>query len=268
MSFMDWEKQDNELRKLMEGSSFLPEGEDWNTHNGWKKLQQKKEPEQRKIMPVWLRLTAAACVAGLLGVGFWYLQKSNSIAQTDDTLVKQHEPQPFEREPSVKLLKAEREFANLEASSQPENDNVLTILDDRFTDSKQKLSGQVIEIKKDAGLRMIEKRNEMDSPGDELTPAVPDKPTDSKIITEVTEIAELNLSSSLAVVPAPAKKSNPRVIHYNQLNGLKSTPPPVFAQTKKSYAEWDGFAQQSVSNPKEPPFQLKIDISPSPKKSL
>jgi hypothetical protein len=268
MSFMDWEKQDNELRKLMEGSSFLPEGEEWNTHSGWENLQQLKQAEKPKGMPVWLRLAAAACVAGLLGGGFWYLQKSNSIAQADDTFVKKHEPQPLEREPSVELLKAEREFANLEAPSQLENDIVLTISEDKFTDSKQKLSGQVIEIKKDAGLSMIEKRNVMDSPGIELTLTVPDNPGDSKINTEVTEITEPDLSSSLAVVPASAKKSKPRVIHYNQLNGLKSTPPPVFAQTKKSYAEWDGFALQSLSNPKEPPFQLKIDISPSPKKSL
>jgi hypothetical protein len=266
---MDWEKQDNELRVLMDGAGFLPEGETWDAEEGWKKMQQKGQPAHGKKSPVWLRLAAAACFAGLVGSGFWYVQKNDSNARTDKESVKRSVSQPALTGKNLGELKTEPEYQQVPDSSKQINETAqkASVAENTVIANHGEVK---VSIRKDfkGGSNLTEIKPENNNIDEALVINETDKKSETEIaLTEQTLQTE-TIPQAIAVVTAPVKKNKPRVIHYNQLSGKQTTSPPLFVQTKKPYPEWDGFAMQSVSNPKESPFQLKIDISPAPKKSL
>ncbi len=267
---MDWEKQDNELRKLMQGPDFLPDSENWDANGAWQKLMGKKQPAKQRIAPIWMRWAAAACVVGLLGMGYWILQTNHKSIQPDGETGRQNvvqpnglveqkisEPDSKKQLPSISTLN-ENTAGIKNETAKVENSKSKNIEKDNANKPKGKPGS--VELNKD-----VTAGNEKNllSTSDKLSNiADPEKQALTVIIPAEPE------PLSIAVVPAPVAKPKIRVVHYNQLSGNQSTSPPVFVQTKKNQSEWEGLALQAATTRKEPTFQLKIDISPAPKKSL
>jgi hypothetical protein len=266
---MDWEKQDNELRSLMAGTDFLPDGEKWHAQEGWKKLQQKKQPAQRKRIPVWVRLAATACAVGFFGGGLWFIQSTNSVTNSREEFVKQGSNQSVEPAKNIHAKGTIPGSENLPGQVQESNKIVHTNTQPGITGNENFNEGHtVLQTDIKAGLNGGENKDPIETAEDGLVVELPAIESGAKIETVEPIMPDKSIPQTIVVVPAPALKSKPRVVHYNQLGGMQSTPPPAFVLTKKSYAEMDAFSMQPLSNQKEPPFQLKIDISPAPKKSL
>jgi hypothetical protein len=266
---MDWEKQDNELRSLMASSDFLPDGENWNAKEGWKKLQQKKQPAQRKRIPVWVRLAAAACAVGFCGGGIWYIQSTNSLTKSGKELVHQGSNPSMKTAKKRDGIKVVSGTEPLTGQAQNNNEVVHTKHQSGITGNENFIERQtVIQQDRKVGFKTGENRDTIETAEDGLAVELPAIKSGTKIDVVGPILPNELIPQTIVVVPAPTLKSKPRVVHYNQLGGMQSTPPPAFVLTKKSYAEIDAFAMQPLSNQKEPPFQLKIDISPAPKKSL
>lgn len=268
MHFMDWEKQDNELRKLMDGSEFLPEGELWDAGKTWEKLQMKNRPVKRNKRVIWLRLAAAACAVGLLGIGVMRFQLGSLFTKPGNGMVK-----------------------TTEVNSGLTNENIKSIANHNKGLEKQSIPKPIIALqKKQNSLTSIEtsgsikekssatKQNRENEGLNELAYGSNKHkvPLDSMVTKEVEVNPESGMLAEkmatginpqiMAVIPAPAKKM--KVLHYNELKGNGTTPPPGFALIKKSQFEWENIAMQASSTPKEPSFQLKIELSPATKKSL
>lgn len=266
---MDWEKQDNELRSLMAGTDFLPDGENWNVQERWNKLQQKKQPAKRKRIPVWVRLAAAACAVGLFGGGIWYIQSSHSFTKSGEEFVKQGSNQSVEPAKNINAKGTIPGSENLQETTREISDMLQPTPPYGVTGNERFIDGQTaIQHDKNAGSKRGEHNNQSVTQEKALVNETTDTKYDTGFAVVEPVLPEEVIPQTIVVVPAPALKSKPRVVHYNQLSGMQSTPPPAFVLTKKSYAEMDAFAMQPLSNQKEPPFQLKIDISPAPKKSL
>ena len=266
---MDWEKQDNELRSLMAGADFLPDGENWNAQEAWKKFQKRKQPTQRKRIPVWVQLASAACAVGLFGGGIWYMQSNNSFTKSGKEFTHQGNNQSMKTAKKIDGIKMILGSDNLPGQVQESNKVVHTNTqpgitgNDNFSERKT-----VIQQDRKAGFKTGENRDIVETAEDDLAVELPAIKSGTMIEVVGPILPNELIPQTIVVVAAPALKSKPRVVHYNQLGGMQSTPPPAFVLTKKSYAEMDAFAMQPLSNQKEPPFQLKIDISPAPKKSL
>lgn len=266
---MEWEKQDNELRSLMAGTDFLPDGEYWNAEEGWKKLQQKKQPKRQKMIPVWLRLTAAACVVGLLGGGIWYIQSTNSLTKSGKEFAHQGSNQAMEPVKKRDGIKVVSGTEHLTGQAQDNNEVVHSKPQSGITGNKNFIERQTVtQQDRKVGFKTGENRDPIETAEEGLAVELPAIKSGTKIEVVGPILPNELIPQTIVVVPAPTLKSKPRVVHYNQLGGMQSTPPPAFVLTKKSYAEMDAFAMQPLSNQKEPPFLLKIDISPAPKKSL
>jgi hypothetical protein len=264
---MDWERQDNELRKLMDGADFLPEGESWNAVDGWKKLQQKRIPSKKRMLGFGTQLAAAASVVGILGFGLWWLQQDNAANRINDVVGNTEVKNSI----GVKVESIEQSNIqqNLTNSDNTANQNIKNSFNREAqalkNDLKQKnnrnisksLVNSIPESKmldhiEDERVAAIERGNEMDK-----------NSGDAVATTPLTQDSKPEMASIAAV-----KKPKIRVVHYNELNGMQATAPPVFVLTKKSEMEWDNLAVQSATNQRSQPYSLKIDISPAPKKSL
>jgi hypothetical protein len=264
---MDWEKQDNELRQLMEGADFLPDEERWNAVYGWKKLQQKRQPAKRRLLSYWKQLAVAASVVGTLGFGFWWLQKDNAAIGMDDvvknTEVKNSKGVKVE---SIEQSNVQQDLTNTDKTA---NQNIKNSFNKEIPALKSEVKqnvereiskslvnsaseSKIMHQKEDELVTAIESKNEIDrNSGDAVT---------------TTPLVQDN-KPEIASVPA-AKKPKIRVVHYNELNGMQATAPPVFVLTKKSAMDWENLAVQNATHQKAQPYSLKIDISPAPKKSL
>ncbi len=262
---MDWEKQDNELRKLMDGADFLPEEERWNAVAGWKKLQQKKQPSKKGLSGYWMQLTAAACIVGMLGFGLWWMQEDNSKTETDIFVQNKN----IDNKNDINIDKIEKAQNNSSISGKVETGNITN----NFSKETTSLSK---EINKDNHSK-IHKAYVKNPREDTIK-------QDDEIVLFYGNENEMNngFNKANAVVIAPeapsktpdvasavpVKKPKMKVIHYNELNGMHATSPPVFVLTKKSDIEWENLAVQNAPTQKLYPYSLKIDISPAPKKSL
>lgn len=266
---MDWEKQDNELRRLLEGDSFLPENETWNAKESWKKLQQKKQPVKRRMMPVWLRLSAAACVAGMLGVGIWYFQAAGPFSAQGEALVNMDKSATIKSEESKENVKAQTLPEIVPASTRAREEQVHSAAGGKHVaaiKSPAKPGFQQHGTNTVFNGEKTKNTTQLPEPG--TATAAIEKQPGTGVSSGVQSEPAAVMPDALSVLPAPVKKSRPRVVHYNQLSGIQSTPPPAFVQTKKNNSEWEGLVVQSATNQTDKPFQLKIDISPAHKKSL
>ena len=265
---MDWEKQDNELRSLMASSDFLPDGENWNAKEGWKKLQQKKHQPKRKSAVIWLRWSAAACVIGLLGTGIWWMQQNNSgevenegIAQvknvktpvSNERIISAPVEKTLANNVKIQNIKLEGEITATEApgtrGKTAFHKKKITKIIDLNGSSPSTLESEAAasNFKKESG-----KNPE----------------TAISVTPDYTPPESEAMAQTFAMVPAPKKPIKQRVVHYNQLVGAPSTSPPVFVQSKKQENEWESIVLQGSGNRKDPMFHLKINISSTPKKSL
>lgn len=267
---MDWEKQDNELRQLMEGHAFLPDQETWNATAAWKKLRQKQNKVAKRPVPVWIRLSVAACLAGLLGLAGWYLLSRQfspgpveAVAGKGNADKKQRVDQSVLGEiaqPSVKPDKGK----NMQQSIGPEATGGSMV--------KVKSQGKEQEahnrIQNREGLHKTMATIPADTFVTSRAVAAVIPNTAVIVPTPADNTAENNPATSGAMVAAPDKKPKTRVVHFNQLGSAQPAVVPVYAQTKKLFFEPGSLLVQSSQNPAEQSFQLKIDISPAPKKSL
>jgi len=265
---MDWEKQDNELRKLMDGSEFLPDGELWDAGETWKKLQHNNQPLKANRRIVWLRLATAACVVGLLGIGLVWFQRKNLLVNPVNNVVKTKEEKGSQKGGNDEFLDSNKNQVETQSTSGaiiplPENRNTNTANAIREKNEKHSiLPGNNKEIE-DLSKEAVVSTNIEGSANAIAINEVAEN-TGKGALAEVTATeAEMQ---TFAMAPAKVKKI--KVIHYNELKGNRSTPPPGFAMIKKSPFEWESIAMQAPSSAKETSFQLKIELSPAPKKSL
>jgi hypothetical protein len=204
-----------------------------------------------------------------VGSGLWYVYKNDSNTQPDKESVKRPVSQPALTGNDLGELKTEPEYQRIPDSSKQINETAqkASVAENTVIENHSEVNVGGQKVFK-GGSNLTEIKPENNNSDEALVINETDKKSETEIaLTEQTLQTE-TIPQTVAVVPDPVKKNKPRVIHYNQLSGKQTTSPPVFVQTKKPYPEWDGFAMQSVSNPKGTPFQLKIDISPAPKKSL
>ena len=265
---MDWEKQDNELRKLMAGSDFLPDGEIWDARETWKKLERKNHPLKADRRIIWLRLATAACVVGLMGIGFLWFQRKSLLVNPVNSMVKTTEENGNQKGRNPELIDSDKNQVETQSTTQA----IIPL-----TKNENNFSSNAIQLQNEKP--SIQRNNKKED--EELSKAAIvstniESPENTIVINEVAEntnrgtLVDVTTTEAemqtIAAVPAKLKKI--KVIHYNELKGNRSTPPPGFAQIKKSQFEWESIAMQALSTPKEPSFQLKIELSPAPKKSL
>jgi hypothetical protein len=261
---MDWEKQDNEIRRLMEGAGFLPDAEIWDESLTWKRLQRKRQGAKRRYPPVIVRLAAAACVAGLLGMGLWILIKSSpfieSEANTFKKIVVKSSAIKEKPEPSSKK--------DIDGNLRMETNATLAV-------TGSSAPGKTLIIKeknspKEPDDLMVVQTGQSFDAGKTGNPEIPVENSGAvagvKIEPATTSISPKTEPQSTGTVPA--KVVGLRVVHYNMLNGNTGTPPPVFVKTRKPEPEWEYVAGRATEASTFPSPQLIIDISPTPKKSL
>jgi hypothetical protein len=265
---MDWEKQDNELRKLMDGSDFLPEGELWDAGETWKKMQRNNQPLKANRRIIWLRLATAACVVGLLGIGLVWFQRGNHVTKPLIELVTKVEENGSKAGIQAKVMDSiKNQVENPSPSGAiiplPENRNTNTANAVREKNEKHSILPGNNKVDEELSKEAVAFTNIEGSANAIVINEVAEN-TGKGTLPEVTATeAEIK---TLALAPVKVKKI--MVIHYNELKGNRTAPPPGFALIKKSPFEWESIAMQAPSTPNEPSFQLKIELSPAPKKSL
>ncbi len=261
---MDWEKQDNELRNLMEGSGFLPDSEAWDDHLMWKKLQQKRQSVRRRYLPVSFRLAAAACISGLIGIGLWTIISSSFFTKD--------EAKAFKKVPAKSLV------GNGEAKPSGKskiNENLSLDPSEAKAVSKPPVPGKT-QVKyeknfpkKPDDLMLVQKGTTIETEG-QVNPETPLE-NNGALTAGIIEPAISNGSPKIEPQPTgtpPAQAVKLRVVHYNMLNANTGTPPPVFVKKRKPEPEWDYVVGRASEPSTHPSPQLKIDISPAPKKTL
>jgi hypothetical protein len=264
---MDWEKQDNELRQLMDGADFLPDEERWNAVDGWRKLQQKRVPSKKRMLGLWKQLAAAASVVGILGFGLWWLQMENAANRMNDVVNNTEVRNTI----GVKVESIDQNNVqqNLMNSDITANQNIKN----RFNKETQALKNNVKQkgnkYISQSLVNSIPESKMLQHKGDEVVVAMESKNEmeENNVNPAVTTTSAQDSKPEMASIAA-VKKPKIRVVHYNELNGMQATAPPVFVLTKKSEMEWENLAVQSATNQRSQPYSLKIDISPAPKKSL
>lgn len=261
---MDWEKQDNELRQLMDGADFLPEEERWNAVAGWKKLQKKRQPFKKGLSGYWMQLTAAACLVGMLGFGLWWMQEDNPLTEADIVVQNKNDNTVYGNK--VEISEQVNTQLNTSISIYPEKEN--------STNNFSTQNSLIRNEKKQKGNKHIQ-QTIIENPTESITVQ-----KDETVIIAGNEYGKVNNENVVVEAPAapanipdiasivPMKKPKMKVIHYNELNGKHATAPPVFVLTKKSETEWENLAVQNATTQRSQPYSLKIDISPAPKKSL
>lgn len=263
---MDWEKQDNEFRQLMDGAGFLPDEERWNAVDGWKKLQQKKQPAKKGLVGYWKHLAAAASVVGILGFGLWWLQQDNAANRMDD-VVKNTE---------VKNTIGVKVEANQQSSVQQNltnfdntaNQNIKNSFNKEIPALKNEVKQNVERDRLQSLVNSVPESKILLHKEDEVLAEIESKNEVDKYIGNAVVITtEPEIKPAITSVAA-VKKPKIRVVHYNVLIGMHATAPPVFVLTKKSEMDWENLAVQSTTTQRPQPYALKIDISPAPKKSL
>ena len=252
---MDWEKQDNELRKLMEGNDFLPDGENWNASKSWQQLREAKEGTTKNKRR-WLPLAAAACAAALVGLFFWWSVPnvvSNEVATTKQVAV------PAKAE-GAKLPKPATDIADKTESEKTEVAVVVT---------KNKTSTPAGSSPNKKQLEVIGKVNDSAGSVKEnslVTVSIPQPELINP--AAATLVPERPLPNTNQPQVTVAKKPAIKVIHYNSLNSSSPVAPPVFVKLTKSESRWQMQELQEPANTKQSAVMLKIDLSPAPKKPL
>lgn len=257
---MDWEKQDNELRKLVDGADFLPDGERFDSAASWKKMQEKNRPSQKKIFAPWMRMAVAACIVGLLGLLVWRVQIQNDFTPADP-VVKNNKKTTKNVPPIQSTQQASATDTNQHTTASTEN-KTFTSPSFRIPASKQKETEPPVigTVEKNMAQHDV-----LITEGQKNIPVIiPDNHTQPANATA----SALPIDMPNTAATAAPKKPTLRVVHYNDLKGNFSTPPPVFVQTKKSDNEWQQLVLQNAASSREHPLSIKIDINPAPKKSL
>lgn len=252
---MEWEKQDNELRKLMENADFLPDGEKWDAAYAWHKFRTEKEgaAKQKKR---WLPLATAACAAAMFGLFFWWsmpFSGSNNISTTKKVAVPKAViavQQPITTAPVLNNNQSEKNtitaaVAKTNASTSPRSST-----NSQQWEVVEKVDDSAALVKANSLFAVTAAQPELINPA--FTTSVPEGPITNTNQPQVTV----------------AKKPAIRVIHYNSLNSSSPVVPPVFVQLTRSASQWNMQEMQPVENAKHPAVMLKIDLSPVPKKSL
>ncbi|WP_416440515.1 hypothetical protein [Phnomibacter sp. MR] len=265
---MDWEKQDNELRKLMDGADFLPDGERFDSAASWKKMQEKNKPSQKKIVDPWMRMAAAACIVGLLGLLLWRVALRND-SEPANPMVKTEKADTKNAQQIPSTIQALSIDSNLQKNASNETASFASSSFQRL-ESKQKETVQPLLVtttnemaQHDFSIPDVPQNTPVINPNSQPETAIH---TDAKNTIATTNTLPQEPSTTAAI--APNKKPALRVVHYNDLKGNFSTPPPVFVQTKKSDIEWQQLVLQNAVSSREHPLSIKIDIHPAPKKSL
>jgi hypothetical protein len=257
---MDWQKQDNEIRKLMEEGDFLPEGEAFDERRTWQKLNAALRPKAKVFGNRFIRITAAACLLGavsFLGIKF------NTIHNRNQEMIK------------AKIMVESKE-----------NEGLLSVEIDAATNFKE--SGLVPEklifenkemntlVLKEIKREKIKETNLIQFDTTKLTE------NEEKLVIDVAENKQIELTqkdASLETENATAKQevnkpvqpitAKVRVVHYNELNRNNTITPPGFAKSHKSEELLNALVlmNPSLKNQNET-LQIKIELTPQLKKSL
>lgn len=263
---MDWEKQDNELRKLMEGSDFLPESENWNGAEKWQSFTRKKRLLQgREIKHHWI-WAVAACLVGMLGFTF-YFRVVNPLQTTPLHLVLETKPEAkaSENQSEAVPLQAGEIVLGSEKSAVP-NASVLRV--------------NPVNMNSVAGNKGLPKENMPNetpltkhAPLTEEPISVVAAKTENQVSPVVTDAignmeAATPISNEPLVAVNSAKKPKIKVVHFNELHGKPPFTPPLFVQSKKEIQAMDGGPWQPLENRRDAFMSIRIDMSSSPKKSF
>jgi hypothetical protein len=264
---MDWEKQDNELRKLMQDSvDFLPEDERWNKNTSWQKIKQAKEPE-RKVIPVGLlRYAAAACL--IIGISFLGIKYSlrpdiapRQVKANKEIVV----PVESANTQTTDLVDVPiNDEANKLDSNQVivENITLSTTIDDKINNDAKSVHEKLMQ-KPNNFVKMRESSNDLLAQKEEISNP------ENLVSKAVSEVALPKLADEVENDVVATKKPM-RVIHYNHLSQSSTISPPGFVKQNKLDDTWPAIAQQNKAdnNPKDNPLMFKIELTPQTKKSL
>lgn len=264
---MDWEKQDNELRKLMqESGDFLPEDEHWHKEASWQKIKQAKEPERMVIHFGMLRYAAAACIICL--ISFFLIKYSLRPGS-----------QPMEVAAS-KVVVVPEENANRQAinlgdvpikneENNPVNkqvivaENTLAATKEKKVDSKPKIINDKSTKETTDLVRIVESEKELQTQniGSSNPESLVAKVEHQSVLPETVEKAKKDYAST---------KKQMRVVHYNQLSQGNAITPPGFVKQNKLDETWPSIAIQNKAdnNPNRNPLMFKIELTSQAKKSL
>lgn len=252
---MDWEKQDNELRKLMQGTDFLPESENWNASKSWQQLLDLKHGTAKRKWR-WLPLAVAACAAVLIGIFFWWpapnTGPSDSVKAEEMTVPALNEGW----QPTSRAQQADSstigEKSEMEVIS---TDNQLTTPTRLLV--KQEPTAVVPRV--------------IDSGASAITSSVASSATSQPETVHLTSTALVQQNPLPAADQPPlmvTKRPALKVVHYNSLNSINAVAPPVFVQLGRFESKWQTQESPESADAKQPLAALKIDLSPVPKKSL
>jgi hypothetical protein len=267
MNFMDWEKQDNEIRKLIqESDDFLPDTEAWDQTESWNNLKQKMKPQRNMIAFSIMRYAAAACfIVAISYFGFKYISNDGSrqiVVERNNSVAN---PAEINKHP-LEEIDIERKESVLE-------------LVDSYT--KNKVENSILSIQKDGkaidnngGYEKIESVPKEVHPivvtNDVLLPEVIREMNADKLLTAGLTENELNKQMEEVQVAVSTAKPRMRVVHYNHLNQSNSITPPGFAKGSKTDEQLSAVAMQNkaVTFRNENPLQIRIELTPQIKKSL
>lgn len=254
---MAWEKQDNELRKLLEQDDFLPNGEEWDAESGWKKMENSRLSENKKKSIFFIRTAIAACIIALLGLGIWvtlFNYKTGEEAQASENMAIQPKKTIKESIPISPKPKVEEQSI----SSPTPKEYIVT---NEFINPVKK------------HFETAQKREKIDLPNEIPIVAANEKDPIDKINTEPLIVlkspdtnsakqgAEITANPTAEIAAAVPHKKKIRVIHLNQLQGGQSSSAPAFYLTKRSELSAPSYALNTTKAP-EPSIQLTIILKP------
>lgn len=255
MLTMEWEKQDNELRKLMDNDDFLPDGEKWDAAYAWHKFRKAKEgaAKQKKR---WQPLAAAACAAALVGLFFWWLMPysgSNNISTAKKVAVPKAVlpvQQAITIAPVLNNTESEKNTITVAVAKTNASAAPRSLTNNQQWEVVEKVDDSAALVIANSLIAVTAAQPELINPA--FTTSVPEGPLPNTNQAQVTVM----------------KKPAIRVIHYNSLNSSSPVVPPVFVQLTRSASQWNMQEMLPAENAKHPAVMLKIDLSPVPKKSL
>jgi hypothetical protein len=259
---MDWEKQDNEIRKLLEEENFLPEGDVFDERRTWQKLSTAMMPKATFFHARFIRIAIAACLVGV--ISFFALRFNAKHHTKKDPVVKENTMD--NNEESEALL------SFTEPSAINEHDSRLSV--EKIDLEQKEPYGKYVKDRTDMG---IKKTNMHQYKEDIIAEHTEKSAIDitEKVYTETIEMdAPLNKEVATAQheisKPVPAMTGKIRVVHYNELNRNKTIAPPGFVKSNKSEELLNAFTVMNPlpKNQYENAFQIKIELTPQVKKSL
>lgn len=261
MNSMDWQKQDNEIRNLMKGEDFLPEGDVFDERRTWQKLNAIMRPKEKVFGSRFIRIAAAAC---LLGSVSFFVMKFNSRQNRSEEMVKGN---------SMVESKEKEGLVSVEVNA-PTDLKESGLVPEKLIFEKKEINtpvGRVIKRAqiKETNLVALEVTNLVENSNQVVMEVVEKKQTE---ITQKDAPLEVESATTKQEVNKSAQPTTAkvRVVHYNELNRNNPLTPPGFAKSNKSEEMLNALVLMNplLKNQNETAFQIKIELTPQVKKSL